>query len=355
MVKKICFFINKISLAGGAERVVCNLASDFARRGIETIIITQQSDNVGYKIDENVKVVATSVSCKIPGVRLIARSLKLRRLLNEIKPDVVISFMTMYNIILAISTLGLSIKICGSERIYPKTVKGLKSFLSKILYPRFNGFVFQTNQARACFKGKFAEKATVIFNPLIDNIPRRKAAVNKIVAVGRLTDQKNYPLLINAFNKFYELNRDYELHIYGKGEKMSDLKYLVGGLDCAEAVHFMGATQNVLEEISDAKMFALTSDFEGMPNALAEAMAIGIPCIATDSLGGGAAALIEEGKNGFLISCGDEKALVDRMILLANNAELADAMGQAAMCIRNELGMKNISNQWLCYIESIIK
>ena len=355
IIKKICFSVNKISLSGGAERVICNLASNLSEKGIETIIITQENTESGYPLHRDVKVVATKTSCRIPGLRLLVRCIKLRKLVKEINPDVLISFMTLNNIIAIISTLGVKVPLICSERIYPGVIKGILSHLRRLTYPLSEGFVFQTEYAKEFFNTKIQNRSTVIFNPLVDNIPERsESTVKSVVTAGRMTLQKNHALLIKAFKLFLEKHPDYKLIIYGKGEEKANLEILIKDLNLQNNVILPGTSNTLLKDISNASMFVLSSDYEGMPNVLAEAMAIGLPCVSTDCVGGGAKALIEDRVNGILVPCGDEKLLCDAMIEIVSNEELGRKLGSEATKIKDSLSSNNIANQWLDYIHKVV-
>lgn len=356
MVSKVCFFTNKISLSGGAERVICTLASDFAARGIDTTIITQESTQCGYPLDSRVKVVATKTSCKIPGLRLLVRCMKLRKVIKTLAPDAAISFMVDNNLILSLFTLGLSCVRIGSDRIFPKMVTGLRAKLCPVIYPLTDGFVFQTEEARNCFKGKFRERSTVIANPLVGNIPPRAEQISQnIVSVGRLTKQKRHDLLIRSFAELHKNYPEYNLRIYGDGEQKANLQALIDELSLSDCAYLMGTSKTVLADIADAKMFVMASDYEGMPNALAEAIALGIPCVSTDCLGGGAAALIRNEVNGLLVPAGDRQALANAMKRLVDDAALALRLSEAGKKLKQTLSVEAISQQWLEYIDQIVK
>ena len=356
MVNKVCFFTNRIVLSGGAERVICTLASDFAARGIDTTIITQESTQCGYPLDSRVKVVATKTKCKIPGLRLLVRCIKLRKAIKELAPDVAISFMVDYNLMLALFAAGFPCVRIGSERIYPKRVKGIRAKLCPVIYPLTDGFVFQTEEAKKCFGGKFRDRSTVIANPLVGNIPTRAEQINKyIVSVGRLTDQKRHDILIRAFEEFRRTHPEYSLRIYGDGELKADLQALIDELGLSDCAHLMGSSKTVLADIADAKMFVMTSDFEGMPNALAEAIALGIPSVSTDCLGGGAAALIRHGENGLLVPIGDRQAVVEAMTTLAEDEAMASRLGETGKELKHTLSVDAIAQQWLTYIAQVIQ
>ncbi len=353
-IKKIAFVINKVTLSGGAERVVCTLASELSRRGIDTTIITQQNTECGYSIDENVKIWAAKANGRISIFRNFVRNSAMRKYIKKQKFDVVISFITAMNIQTILFTRGLKSKIVISERIFPATIKQPKKFFSKIIYPLADGIVFQTEEARNCFKGKVRKKGCVIFNPLTQNLPSASETKSKyIVTVGRLTEQKNHKLLISAFKEFSENHPDYELRIYGSGPLKQELKQFSESLDISDKVRLMGAVENVTEYIKDAAMFVLSSDFEGMPNVLAEAMAIGLPCVSTDCLGGGAAALIKDGENGLLVPCNNVQSLLAAIEKVADDTAFAEAHTGRAKEIKDELSVERIAQNWLDYCKSL--
>ena len=354
-VKKVCFFINKITLAGGAERVICNLASEFAARGIEATIITQASTDCGYPLHPGVQVVATKTGCRIPGLRLFLRCIKLRKLVKSMQPDVLISFMTMNNILALIFTVGLSVPRICSERIYPGLIKGFRAKLRDFTYPLSDGFVFQTQEAKDFFNEKIKQRSTIIYNPLVDNIPARSDARAKtIVTAGRLTKQKNHALLIRSFAAFHKEFPDYKLVIYGEGEQRAALQQQIAELGLEDCAFLPGASKTLLKEMTSAAMFVLSSDYEGMPNVLAEAMAIGLPCISTDCIGGGAKALIRHGVNGLLVPRGEEQPLLDAMRSLAENEALAESLGREASKLKETLSNQRITQQWLEYIRLVL-
>ncbi|MBR5156650.1 MAG: glycosyltransferase family 4 protein [Clostridia bacterium] len=354
-INKVCFSVNKISLSGGAERVICVLASEFAQRGTDVTIITQESTECGYPLHPDVKIVATKTSCKTPVLRLFVRCIKLRKFVKKLKPNILISFMTLNNVLAIASLLGVRIPIIVSERIYPGAITGITAKMRSLLYPLCEGFVFQTDAAKEFFDKKIQERSAVIFNPLVDNIPPKSDETEKIiVTAGRMTKQKNHALLIKAFGGFIKENPDYKLVIYGKGEEQTNLENLIKELNLTDKVILPGTTKTLHNEMSKAEMFVLSSDYEGMPNVLAEAMAIGLPCVSTDCVGGGAKALINDRVNGILVPCKDEKALKDAMCEVASNAELAKTLGHNAAKIKETLSRESIAQQWLSYIEKVI-
>ncbi len=187
--------------------------------------------------------------------------------------------------------------------------------------------------------------------PKASNGPRRK----EIVAIGRLEKQKNFHLLIDAFALFQKAHSDYVLTIYGQGSLKEELERYAKHNLLFNTYAFPGEKANVLELISNAAMFVLSSDYEGMPNVLIEAMALGLPVIATDCPVGGPRELITNGINGLLVPVGDKKVLFESMCALADDIFYAEKLGNNALKVRGKLEINKIANQWLDYLKNVCR
>lgn len=356
-IQRITLLINRISTSGGAERVMTVLANQFVARGMEATIITRQDTESVYPLDERVKVVSTAVSCSNKLLRNWKRNVLLRKLIIESNPDVIISFMTPMNIQAAFFTLGLQYPLIVSERNNPETdISKRDKFFAKLLYPRCDGFVFQTEEAQKWFSKNIQKKSTVICNPISENLPERKPARRgKIVNVGRLTKQKNQKMLIDAFKIYQEKEGESSLTIFGVGPDEASLREYVEARGLTGKVELAGFCKNVMEQISDAELFVLSSDYEGMPNALIEAMGIGIACISTDCPCGGPRKLIENGKNGILVDVGNAEQLAAAMESVLSNGVLRAGLEQEAKKLRESLNPAVIADQWLEFCSRILE
>ena len=175
------------------------------------------------------------------------------------------------------------------------------------------------------------------------------------MSCGRLEKQKRFDLLIDAFHHVCDAFPEYTLEIYGEGSMEETLQTQIDSLGMQDRIFLMGRSQDIPNAIKDASMFVLSSDFEGMPNALMEAMALGLPVISTDCGGGGARALIENGVDGLIVPCGDSETLAKAMHDLLADVQRMKVMGEQA----KEKGMKfsadNVVSQWEKYFLSICK
>ena len=170
-----------------------------------------------------------------------------------------------------------------------------------------------------------------------------------VVAAGRLSPQKNVPLLLKAFAGFSRKYPEFRLRIFGEGELREELTALAVSLNIADKVEMPGRSTSLLEKMNSAAMFVLSSDYEGMPNVLLESMCMGMPSISTDCPSGGPRELIEDGVNGLLVPVGDEKKLQEAMEKMADPA-YAKMLADNALKIREKLTSQEIFVSWYSYL-----
>ena len=263
----------------------------------------------------------------------------------------------MVNIIILISLHNINIPIIISERNDPDQASRKEKILSHLVYRLADCVVVQTN----CIKNKiekfYKKSIDVIANPLTECKTEKidYTQKKKLIAVGRLNKQKNYSLLLKAFKEIVCEYPEYSLDIYGVGEEEQFLKQYVSELNIQKNVSFKGNVDNILEVEKEYDFFVMTSNYEGMPNALAEAMSVGMPCISTDCDGGGAAELISHEKNGLLVQKNNVEALILAMKCYIKQPDYAKLMGEKAKCVRQRLSNKNIMSQWNVLIRNVIK
>lgn len=359
---KIMFVLPSLG-QGGAERVVSVLANELSKQGYEISVLMLAANRVCYNIDEKINLV--SLDCEVKYVHLNAvkrwfnRVLDARKAIIDENPDVVVSFMSESNIDTCFACVGLKVPVIVSERNDPAVDPAgqAKQLLRKIAYLRANGFVFQTPDAQAFFSKRIQKNSCIIFNPLSAKLPKafEEEREKRIVAVGRLNKQKNYPLLLDTFCDFHKTHPDFILEIYGEGHEEDNIKNFIDEKGLRDAVVLKGFCKDIHEKIRSAAFFVMTSNFEGMPNSLIEAMAIGLPCISTDCRCGGPKLLINSGENGLLVPTGNKAKLLEAMIEMCENKEFAQQMGQKAVLVREKVDTKMVVNQWLDYVSSCVK
>lgn len=345
--------------AGGAERVISQLANKFTENGVECIIVTLDNEEIFYQLDNAVKVHAIGRTSSNSYVDKLLKYKELRRYININKPDIVLALPEEIGIFVIPALIGTNIPVVVSERNNPWVMPWKKStrLMRKLFYPFASGFIFQTEQASNFFSEKIRKKGIVLPNPLdLNRIPEpwEGDRIKEIVGAGRFDKQKNFPLLIRAFAKFYEKHSDYVLKIYGDGPLREELIRYADSLLPKNAYCFPGRTTELLEKIKSASMFVLSSDYEGMPNVVIEAMAVGIPVISTDCPSGGPSYLIENGKNGILTPVGDLDALSDAMSKIAESDEFAMKISKEAQTIKSRLNAEVVAEKWRKYLNDIL-
>lgn len=213
-------------------------------------------------------------------------------MVKNVNPDIILSFLprSSFRAILAAKINRKKIIVC--DRADPKMEyrKLINKILMKLLYKHADAFVFQTQEQKEYFSKTIQSKSNIIGNSLnnqfLENVKSEVGLEKKIVSVGRLAASKNQKLLINAFSKVHKKFPDYKLVIYGKGPLKEELELQILKLGLEGYVLLPGVKDNIIAEIHNASLFVLTSDYEGMPNALMEAMSLGLPCISTNCSGG---------------------------------------------------------------------
>ena len=308
--KHITFVLGSLG-RGGAEKVISLLSDDYAQKGWKVDIILLLFNKIDYKINPAVKVIDFSGTCKSRIKRFPYWIKKLRDYAKVNKPDIMLSFAARINIIVHIACKKYVKKLFVSERNDPREDgrSKLVDIATKYLYPKTNGVIFQTKRAASYFDG--LTNGCIIANPIEISKCASKDKKKKIVAVGRLTAQKNHKMLLNAFHEISNQFPEYILEIYGDGELKEELQQQSKMLDIENKVCFKGNVLNIHECISNAELFVLSSNYEGLSNALLEAMMMGLPCISTNCAGSDE--YIDNNESGLIISVGDEMALVNAM------------------------------------------
>ena len=333
---KIAFLVAHLT-SGGAERTVSYLSSYLADN-CWNVSVVSLTDDVFYTLNPKVELKTFGIKSGYSNVferyfLIFKRHYKLRRYLKKNKPDVVFCIMPhMAKYILRIHK-KLKFKLVTSERINPESCTSESIKRRNIIFSKSDGVVFQTKRASDFYPLEIREKGIVIHNAvgneLVYQVPECIERKSKISAIGRLADQKDYPTLIKAFKNVVEKYPEFTLEIFGNGPDEKALKLLADDLGIGEKVVFKGACKDAILQAADSACYVMSSLYEGMPNALMEAMASGIPCISTDCPNG-PAELITNEVNGLLVPLKDVKALTDAMLRMIEDKEFAERCGKNA-------------------------
>lgn len=359
----ICY-LNMLN-CGGAERVMTVLASGLASRGHAVTMVTDYASDDDFPLHERVQRVIFGgklhkITTKGRIRRTLSRIAKLRRLCVQRDADILISFVEDANSRALLATRGLKTKNLISVRVDPEQL--LQDFTKrlqiKLLYPMADGCVFQTETARQAMPAKLQKKSRVIPNPISHifyDACGCPGAEKKVVSCGRLMEQKRFDLLVDAFSRICDEFPGYSLEIYGRGLDRKTLQAKIEETGKQDRIRLMGHSGNVPEAIKNASLFVLSSDYEGLPNALMEAMALSLPVVSTDCAGGGARFLIDHGENGLLVPCGDADALADAIRKSLADPVAAKHRGEQAAQKAKTFTTENVVTQWEAYITRITK
>lgn len=395
-MKKICFVLPHM-VGGGAERVASQITNKLNERGYDTrFILTSAKKNEVVRSDLNERtelILLTEEIKKETAAQIIShlparaystvfgklyekqnkyvpasigkatiewqyhREITWFRNYLKQNPDMtVIVFLQPSIPMVLLATQGLPNKIIISERADPNRLMKKrygKPFIEKY-YTRADVAVFQTEDAKSIYPKAVSKKGTVILNPLKDNLPQPyNGERNKnITTFCRISNQKNLPLLVEAFSQVHSKHPEYTLRIIGDApneEGKDVLRTLEKQLDefqLKEFVKLEPFMKNVHEAIIKDAMYINSSDYEGISNAMLEAMAIGMPVICTDCPIGGAKATIKNGENGLLVPIHDKKALAVAINRVIEENGLANELSNHAENLRELLSLDAITHQW---------
>lgn len=354
MEKKKIFFIMPSLGRGGAERVMCSLANSFFRKGYTVSFLLTISNSISYHLDEGIKIITNEKNNHPIGqIRFI------RKVMKENRAAVFISFMTYQNVYSLIAKLFLTIQVIVSERNDPRvTVYHRKpvAVLRNLVYPIAKKIVFQTKDALEYFPPNVQRKGCLISNPIKDDLPciYEGERDKRIVAISRVDPQKNLGMMIEAMDTILKKYPNYTLEIYGDTDCRQDtyreLKEKVVAFDLQDKVIFKGFATDVAEKMRRAALYVNTSNYEGISNAMLEAIALGIPAVCTDCPVGGARLFIKNGWNGYLTSVGNLREFTNAVDMAIENVDMQKNCLVEARAIRERLKLDNIADEWLSII-----
>lgn len=351
--------------SGGAERVTVNLANHWAAKGWQITIVTlspQRHDF--YALHPAVKRIALALDGdsrnRLVGmVRNLRRVLAIRRVLRQIQPDIALGMMTTANVLLALAALRLTpIRTIGSERVHPpqNPLGAIWEWLRKHSYSGLNGVVAQTSESADWLRAHTsAQRVVTIPNPLVWPLPSIlphlevetvcRQGRGLLLAVGRLSTEKQFNLLLDCFHCLASRHPDWDLVILGDGPLRSALERQIkeSGLD--NRCFLPGKAGNVGDWYQHADLFVLTSHFEGFPNTLLEAMAHGLAVVSFDC-DTGPRDIIRHQVDGLLVAPMNAQSLTAALDQLMGDGALRQRFAAQAVAVRERFAIDKIASQW---------
>lgn len=341
--------------AGGAERVMSILANFWSQEHRVHLIILSSSEDF-FCINDRVVVHRLGY---VPGSSwikklssLVLKSFRLRRLIREIQPSFVLSFMTKYNVFVLISAIGTGARVFVSERdSVNKHHSAILRMARRLTYSLSKGVIVQTEDYRRHINS-ILPKVPVFVVPNPVNVPYVPPCTRKkvILAVGRLVQEKGHKFLIQAFS-MTKVVGTWRLAIVGSGPLFDELVEFSKQAGVHDQVDFYGERNDVPQLLSECGMFVLSSVSEGFPNSLAEALVSGVPCISFRCQSG-PEDLIDHMVNGILVNVGDVKGLAGAIDQLAADSGFLDRAGAGAPVLRHKLSVENIAERYLSFVRN---
>lgn len=328
--KKVAFIIPNLE-AGGAERVAVTLAQKFTNEN-DVFLLVLNKTKVMYTIDSHIQIHFLKEGYIPSRNWLMALKSNLNFVKKIIKTakdnqiDVLIGFTATGNILAILSSFFLKAAFYICERNNPEVfqLSFFRTLCIRILYPFADALIVQTDFSKNYFQNFLnPQKIQIIPNPIGENLLSKreiyKNRENIILTVGRLDDNKNQKLLLEAFANLNTKN--WKLILVGDGVLKTEYQLLTKTLSISDKVDFVGTVNDIESYYNRAKLFVFTSQSEGFPNALLEALCFGIPCISSDC-NSGPSEMIQHKENGFLFETNNQKQLEIQMIELMENDSL---------------------------------
>lgn len=362
-MKRVVLVISSLGM-GGAESVLAWLANGLSAQEYDVSVLTLDDGDKPpfYPLSDEIRHRPLRLACNSSGVaHAVLGNLKriksLRSAIVVEAPDVVVSFMEQTNV-LTLLAVGRKYPVVISERVHPMHPVGrVWGGLRRRTYGLAAALVVQTESIAREYGWLRRARVAVIPNavlPAVAKGPTKMFSGPAVVGMGRLHEQKGFDLLLKAFSVVAEDFPEWKLVVFGEGPRRGALERLARELGLLRRADFAGRTPTPHADLSQGDIFAFPSRFEGFPNALCEAMAVGLPCVAADCPGG-PGDLIEDGKNGLLVPANDAEAFAGALKRLMGDKELRRRLGQKAVRIGTRFNEKLVLDMWVRCINGCIQ
>lgn len=347
--KTILFVVSQLKVGGAAKMIkyVANLCAD--NFGHVTMV-TYYDDYTPKDLNSSIIRINLGVeSWGLPFWRVKALS-RLKKVVKKGRYDIVCSFLPDVSAMSRLATIGTQSIIVSAERGDPFQFSKVWKAIVSWTYRRSDYCFFQLEQARDFFGEKVKKHSFVIPNPFVPGegvSPYFGQRKKTIVSAGRFAKQKRFDILIQAFAKVHDAHPDYRLVLYGEGDCKVEYEELSKQSGIEDFIDYPGYVKNTAVHIREDGIFVLSSDYEGIPNSLIEAMSVGMPCVATDCSPGGASFLTDKGKRGLLIPVHEIGEMARAINQLIEDPDLSKCLSVKAIDITKELDIEVISKLWI--------
>ena len=303
-------------------------------------------DPIYHPLPEGIDLIR--LDCAGGGMKSIFRkSWRLRKVLQNIRPDVLLSFLTKNNLLAGIAGVGLDHAWAACERNNPERQQThpLWNRLLRHAYQRSDAIVCQTQAVKRCFPVFLRDRLVVIHNPVSPPKFAPGAGAKRISGVGRLDRQKGFDVLIKAFAQVAPRHADWHLDIWGSGAAEAELEALIARKGLTDRVSLRGTSEEPGGWIAQTGLFVLSSRYEGFPNVLGEAMAAGLPIIST-RCDFGPEEMLHNEVSGLLVPVDQVGQLAGAMERLISHPDLRARLAEGAREAADAYAPGAILPQW---------
>jgi len=350
---KLLFVVD--SFGGGAGNVIQILANAFAEKGNDASVLLLNGKRVESKYDlSKINVIDYPLGKYAKGhtpVDRIYKSVKaIRKQFDSIQPDVIISFLTELNILCCMANKK-NIPLIVSERNDPAkdNVKKYWKLLRNKYYKKADRVVVQCSNFKEFAGGRFKENCSVIPNPILEPAAVRSGyelhSPVRLISLGRLQAQKNFKWMIDRMEELKAINNNFVLSIYGSGVLKDELDEYIKQKGLQDHVKLAGYAVDTYSALAESDIYLMTSDYEGFPNALSEAMAVGLPSVSR-LCHEGIRDLVQDGTNGFLVEKDQCQLFVERILSLCQDHQLYSLIGKSAKDVACTFSVERIVSMW---------
>ena len=351
MKRKIMFLVASLGI-GGAQKIAAFVMNACVSK-YSISVYSLSNDETNVDIDSQIKVYYASATNSNKLFEKAKEIIETRNIIRKVRPDLVIIFGS-YSFP-AIGTVLSGTKIMGCERGDPYTYTKVRKIINKALYKKYAYSVFQSEGA-CKFYSIDKQRSCVICNPCFPVEISGIEKENVICAAGRLSEDKGFDTLLDAFKEIENEFPEYKLIIYGDGPYKGVLQRKISNLELADKVVLYGKVKHLPDYLQKAKLFVLASWYEGLPNVLIEAMSVGTPIVATDCSPGGARFLMNGGKRGgIIVPVKSASKMADAMRVMLTDTEFSNSMGEKGKEILDLYSPDTIAKQWNEVIEDVLK
>lgn len=356
-LKRILFLSYRMS-DGGTERAVSYFTSALAELGYDVgLFIYEKSENE-YCINPKVKIFRYNGRAKGRIETVYQRNVQIRQVIGEFKPDCCLPFLPGVIEDTYFAAVKYNVPVVAAVRNKPRDMGKIKQIISDYVFRHCAAVFFQTEEQKAFFPEAVARKGFVVPNSVPDELLQytvpASGKITRFVSVGRLNKQKNQIMLIDAFSDAVKRIPGLTLDIYGAGEEKDNLLNEIDANSLHGIVRLCGRTENIAETLSKYDAFLFSSDYEGMPNALMEAMAFGLPCVSTDCPTG-PAELLGNNERGILVPVNNRDAMAEAITELSvHPSEALEKAAAAKQYIRENFSRLTIARRLASALENIV-